>query len=147
MVTYFVLACVIRIRFVKTKLVILLPANYETRDVDAWFIVRLKLGYVSKTTPPLVWKIRESSWLFCVAFLLARRERGIQARRRRRRRNQRTCICPCGIFLVVTKSWMFFLSMMSVFLNDALINFYVVISEFYSLWNGFFEYKWPIHLK
>ena len=107
MVTYFVLACVIRIRFVKTKLVILLPANYETRDVDAWFIVRLKLGYVSKTTPPLVWKIRESSWLFCVAFLLARRERGIQARRRRRRRNQRTCICPCGIFLVVTKSWMF----------------------------------------
>ena len=30
---------------------------------------------------------------------------------------------------------------MAVFLNDALINFYVVMSEFYSLWNGFFEYK------
>ena len=40
---------------------------------------------------------------------------------------------PCG-----NKKLNVFLSMMSVFLNDALINFYVVISESYSLWNGFF---------
>ena len=41
---------------------------------------------------------------------------------------------------------MFSLYDVSVFLYDALINFYVVITESYSLWNGFFECKLPTYL-